>query len=100
MAAALRVPLLTRQRIVLAFVVAGVADGVQWLVGPVSGFLLSDAVDVVAMVLLWRLVGFHIVLLPTFMAEVIPVAGMVLPTWLAATAWVVRQRSKEQRRPD
>lgn len=98
LAMALRVPLLTKRRIGLAFAVAGLADLVQWIFAAATMMPLwfDDAVDVGALFLLWRLLGFHIVLLPAFLAEIIPFGVELLPTWLAATAWLVRQRGREQ----
>lgn len=94
----LRVPLLTRRRIALAFAVAASADIIQWIFAGTTLLPLwfDDIVDFVAMVALWRLVGFHFLLLPAFLAEVVPGVEM-LPTWLAAVAYLVRLRSKEQR---
>lgn len=92
-----RVPLLTRRRIALAFAAAAAADIIQWMFAGTTllPIWFDDIVDLVAMLALWRLVGFHFLLLPAFLAEVVPGVEM-LPTWLAAVAYLVRLRSKEQ----
>ncbi|MCC6352402.1 MAG: hypothetical protein IT577_00875 [Verrucomicrobiae bacterium] len=97
----LQVPLLTRRRIALAFVAAAAADIIQWMFAGTTLLPLwfDDAVDLVAMVALWRLLGFHLLLLPAFLAEVLPGVEM-LPTWLGVVAYLVRVRSKEQRIED
>jgi len=76
-------PTLTRKRIVSAFVVAAATDALQLLLGP-FGFAFADEVlDVIAMFVMWRLLGFHALLLPTFLLEVLPIVDM-LPTWTGA----------------
>ena len=91
-----RVRQLTRMRIILAFVVAVVADGLQFLLNGVGWFGLDQAIDCVAMILVSWLIGFHILLLPTFVVELIPVLED-LPTWTACTAAVIALRKREQR---
>lgn len=91
-------PRLTAKRIVLAFGVALVADGVQLAMLPLGpiGLLPDEAIDVVAMALTCWLLGFHVLLLPTFVLELVPVLGM-LPTWTGCVAAVVALRKREQR---
>jgi hypothetical protein len=91
-----RVPNLTRVRIVLALVVAVVADGVQLLLGPVGWVFGDQAVDVVAMVLTSWVIGFHWLLLPTFAVEFVPLLDE-LPTWTACVIAVIALRKREQR---
>ena len=93
-----RVPVLTRVRIILAMAVAVAADGVQIALFPVAWTFAQSAVDVVAMVLTMWLLGFHILLLPTFVVELIPVADM-LPTWTGCVAAVIVLRRREQKQP-
>ena len=90
------VPLLTRRRIGLAVAVAIGADGLQWLMGPLGWVGADQVVDIVAMIITTRLLGFHLLLLPTFVIEFIPAAGMVLPTWIGCVAVVIALRKKEQ----
>src|SRR5213596_2046383 len=94
----LRTPFLTRQRIWMAFGVALAADGMQAFLGPVGWFFLDEAIDVIAMIMISFLLGFHPLLLPTFVVEFLPVVGM-LPTWTACTALVVAMRKRQQIRP-
>jgi hypothetical protein len=88
-------PALTRSRVVTALVVAVLADGLQWLLVPFAlpGFLLDEVIDVAAMVLTMRLLGFHLLLLPTFVVELLPLADM-LPTWTGCVAAVIALRKR------
>ena len=90
----LTAPKLTRRRIVLAVLVALAADALQipfQLMQPVP-----EIIDVIAAVLTFWLLGFHLLLLPTFVVEFIPVADM-LPTWTACVVAVIALRKREQR---
>jgi len=88
-------PTLTRNRIVSAFVVAAATDALQLLLGP-FGFAFADEVlDVIAMFVMWRLLGFHALLLPTFLLEVLPIVDM-LPTWTGCVGIVVALRKRQQ----
>ncbi len=93
-----RVPLLTRGRIALAFSLAVGADGLQLLLGPLGWAFIDQAIDCVAMLLISCVLGFHILLLPTFVIELVPVLED-LPTWTACTAAVIALRRREQRTP-
>lgn len=92
----LQVPILTRGRITAAYVAAVVTDGLQLLAGPFGWLAFDQALDVVAAVLMWRLLGFHPLLLPTFVIEFLPVADL-LPTWTGCVALVVALRKRQQR---
>jgi len=87
---------LTRTRIFLALGVAAAADGLQLLFGPVGWLFLDEFIDVVAMVLTTFTLGFHLLLLPTFVIEFLPLADM-LPTWTACVVAVIALRKREQR---
>jgi hypothetical protein len=94
-------PVLTKKRIWFAFTVAVVTDGLQLAfapLGPVGWFFLDDVLDVVAMVLTSLALGFHPLLLPTFIIKLIPVADM-LPTWTGCAGVVVMLRKRAQARP-
>ena len=82
----------------LAMTVAVVADGLQLLFAPFAWTFIDSAIDVVAMVLTTWIVGFHLLLLPTFVVEFIPIID-VLPTWTACVAAVIALRKHEQNRP-
>jgi hypothetical protein len=92
----LQVPPLTRGRITAAYGAAALIDGLQLLAGPLGWVLFDEALDVVAAVLMWRLLGFHPLLLPTFVIEFLPVADL-LPTWTGCVALVVVLRKRQQR---
>ncbi len=91
-------PKLTRKRIVLALSVALIADGLQMLLGPLGWAGLDQAIDFLAMLLVSWMIGFHILLLPTFVAELIPLVDD-LPTWTACAFAVIVLRKREQRQP-
>ena len=91
----IRVPYLTRRRIVLALIVAITADAIQVLLGPLGWTLFDEVIDVIAMIAIGLLIGFHPLLLPTFVLEFIPVIDM-LPTWIGCSAIVIALRKKQQ----
>jgi hypothetical protein len=91
-----RTPRLTRVRIVMALAIALAADGLQFLLGPVGWAFPDQVIDVVAMVLTSWAIGFHWLLLPTFVIELVPVLED-LPTWTACTIAVIAIRKHEQR---
>ncbi len=91
-----RVPHLTRTRIVLAIAAAVIADGVQFLLGPLGWVFGDQIIDVVAMALTGWAIGFHWLLLPTFAVEFVPLLDE-LPTWTACTIAVIALRKREQR---
>jgi len=91
-----RVPLLTRPRMLLAFVFAVAADGLQLLLGPLGWVFADQAIDGIAMITISWILGFHILLLPTFVVELVPVLDE-LPTWTACTAAVIALRKREQK---
>lgn len=93
-----RAPTLTRARMILALAVAVAADGLQLLFGPLGWEGIDQVIDVVAMILVSRIIGFHILLLPTFVVELVPVLDD-LPTWTACTAAVIALRKREQNHP-
>ena len=92
------VPELTRKRIWFAFAVAAVTDSVQLFLGPLGWFFLDEGLDIIAMILTSTSIGFHMLLLPTFVIELVPVADM-LPTWTGCTAAVVMLRKRAQPQP-
>jgi hypothetical protein len=93
-----RVPTLTRARMILALAVAVAADGLQLLLGPLGWAFVDQVIDAVAMILVSWIIGFHILLLPTFVVELVPVLED-LPTWTACTAAVIALRKREQQNP-
>ena len=93
----LEVPPLTTGRIAAALGIAVVVDGVQLVLGPIGWWLADEILDVVAMGGISWLLGFHPLLLPTFVIEFFPVAD-VLPTWTGCVGLVVALRWRTQRR--
>jgi hypothetical protein len=92
-------PVLTRPRIVLALAVAVVADVLQFLLLPLEWMFIDQIIDVVAMILTSAILGFHWLLLPTFLVEFIPIVDM-LPTWTGCVAGVIALRKRAQRGPN
>jgi hypothetical protein len=91
-----RTPLLTTARIWTALAVAAIADGLQILLGPLGWAFFDEGIDVVTMLIESSLIGFHLLFLPTFVVEFIPMADM-LPTWTGCVAAVVAMRKREQK---
>ena len=89
-----RSPRLTRWRMVLALAVALTADGLQ--IGLLGAPPYAEIVDAVVMVAISWLIGLHLLLLPTFLLELMPVVD-TLPTWTACTVAVIVLRKREER---
>jgi hypothetical protein len=87
---------MTRTRIVFALAIAVAADALQFFLGPLGWVIVDSLIDVIAMVLMIILLGFHLLLLPTFVVELIPGVDM-LPTWTACVVAVVVLRKRQQR---
>lgn len=92
----LRVPPLRPWRIAAAFAVAVGVDAAQLLLGPLGWPLADEVLDLVAMASTTWLLGFHALLLPTFVIEILPAADM-LPTWTGCVALVVARRRQQAR---
>lgn len=90
------VPRLTRGRIIVALAVGVVADFLQVVLLPLEWMFIQQIVDVVAMGLTMWLLGFHPLLLPTFVMEFIPLVDM-LPTWTGCIIAVIALRKRAQR---
>src|SRR6266852_4612427 len=88
-------PLLTRNRVRAAYAVAVTTDVLQFALGPLGWAGADEVLDLAAMILTWRVIGFHPLLLPTFALEFLPVADM-LPGWTACVALVVALRKRQQ----
>jgi hypothetical protein len=84
---------LSRGRMVFALFVAVVADGLQI---PLQVPPFPEIIDVVAMVFTTALIGFHVLLLPTFAIEFIPIAS-ALPTWTGCVLAVIALRRRTER---
>jgi len=85
---------LTLKRIVAAVAIALVADGLQIPFQAVP--LAPEIIDVIAMAFTTWLIGFHLLLLPTFAVEFIPVVDM-LPTWTGCVLAVIALRKRSEK---
>lgn len=85
------VPVLTRSRIYSAYGVAVATDLLQFALGPLGWTGADELLDVIAAAIEFRLLGFHPLLLPTFLIEFLPLTDM-LPTWTGCVALVVSAR--------
>ena len=81
-----RPPRISRTRIALALLVALIADGLQIPSQAIP--IVPEVIDVLAAVLTIWILGFHLLLLPTFVVELIPLVDM-LPTWTACVGAVL-----------
>ena len=91
----LQPPVLTISRVRLAYTIAVTADVLQFLLGPLGWAFADEVLDVAAMILTWRVIGFHPLLLPTMALEFLPVTDM-LPTWTGCIALVIALRRRQQ----
>jgi hypothetical protein len=85
---------LTRSRIRAAYAVAIATDVLQFVLGPLGWAFSDEILDVIALVATTRLLGFHPLLLPTFVVELLPIVDM-LPTWTGCVALVVATKRKQ-----
>ncbi|WP_423431026.1 hypothetical protein [Limisphaera sp. 4302-co] len=90
-------PGLTPLRSGAALLIALIADAVQIGLGPLGVAWVDDLLDVVVAVLEVALLGFHPLLLPTFVLEVLPVIEF-LPTWTGCVLAVIAMRRQTARR--
>jgi hypothetical protein len=86
---------LTPQRVRRAYWIAVTVDVLQLLLGSFGWAGADEILDIAAMTLIWRTIGFHPLLLPTFVLEFLPIADM-LPTWTGCVALVVLLRKRQQ----
>ena len=87
---------LSRGRIAVAVTAAALADLLQIALLPAAWTFVQQAIDVVAMLVTMGLLGFHLLLLPTFVVELFPLADMA-PTWTACVIAVIALRKHAQR---
>ena len=94
-----QVPRLTRLRIGLALLVAVWADALQFFLGflgPLEWAFIDPVIDTMAALLTSWLLGFHVLLLPTFALKLVPLVEE-LPTWTACVGAVIVLRKRAQR---
>lgn len=82
----------------LAIIIAAVADAIQLASGPAGWLGTVQVVDVITMLATMALLGFHILLLPTFVLEFIPGLSMP-PVWTACVIAVITLRRKKEGDP-
>lgn len=85
---------LTRSRIRSAYLVAIATDVLQFVLGPFGWAGSDEVLDVIAAIVETRLLGFHPLLLPTFLLELLPISD-ILPTWTGCVALVVAMKKKQ-----
>ena len=86
---------ISRKKMWFALAIAVITDGIQFGLGPFGWILVDQGLDVLAMILISWAIGFHMLLLPTFVIEFIPGPDM-LPTWTGCTAAVIMLRRRAQ----
>ena len=85
---------LTPSSVRMAYACAVAIDVAQFLLGPFGWAGLDEGLDIAAMYAMSRLLGFHPLLLPTFVLEFVPFTSM-LPTWTGCVALVIRIRRRQ-----
>jgi hypothetical protein len=85
---------LTTSTVRMAYIVAVTIDVAQLLLGPFGWVGVDEGLDVAAMYVISRLLGFHPLLLPTFVLEFVPFTDL-LPTWTGCVALVIRVRRQQ-----
>jgi hypothetical protein len=98
-------PELTQGRIIGAFAIAIIADLIQFPITAVEatglftipGELADFVLDCFVMGATTVLLGFHWMLLPSLLVELVPGLDLI-PTWTGCVAFVVWQRKKQQAR--
>ena len=85
---------LTPASIRMAYAVAVAVDVAQLLLGPFGWVGIDEVLDLGAVYVISRLIGFHPLLLPTFILEFVPFTDM-LPTWTGCVALVIGIRKRQ-----
>jgi len=65
------------------------------ILGPFGWAFADEILDLVAAAAMWRLLGFHPLLLPPFAIEFLPVSDL-LPLWTGCVALVIASRRRQQ----
>lgn len=87
---------LSKTRIRLAWGIALAVDAIQVpadLGGP-AGWFLGAGLDLLTMIVMWALVGFHWAFLPSFVTEAVPWLNLA-PLWTLAVALATRGRGPD-----
>ena len=88
-------PPLSTTRIRLAWAIALAVDAIQIpadFAGP-AGWFLGAGLDVLTMIVMWAMLGFHWAFLPSFLTEAVPYLNMA-PFWTMAVALATRGRGE------
>ena len=88
---------LSRGRVAAALAVAIAADAFSFVIGPFGITFADEVVDLAVMGIETWLLGFHVLFLPTFLLEVLPIAD-ALPSWTACAIAVVAIRQRQARK--
>ena len=83
----------SRVRIGAAIAVAVAADTFSFVIGPFGLTFADEIVDVAVMGIEIWLLGFHLLLLPTFLIELLPLVDAA-PTWTMCVLAVVAVRRR------
>jgi len=86
-------PPLSRTRIRLAWAIALAVDAIQipaTAAGPL-GWFLGAGLDLITMVVMWSMLGFHWAFLPSFLTEWVPYLNLA-PFWTLAVGLATRGR--------
>ncbi|HEY3400643.1 MAG TPA: hypothetical protein VGK03_08430 [Geothrix sp.] len=87
---------LSRTRIRVAWAIALAVDAIQVpadLSGPL-GWFLGAGLDLITMIIMWAMLGFHWAFLPSFVTEAIPYLNLA-PLWTLAVALATRGRGQD-----
>jgi len=89
-------PPLSKSRLRAAWIVAVAVDAIQIPVEATGllGWIVGAGLDVVTMIVLWSLVGFHWAFLPSFLLEWIPYLDYA-PLWTLAVLIATRGRGED-----
>ncbi len=87
---------LSKARLRAAWIVAVAVDAIQIPVEATGllGWIVGAGLDVVTMIVLWSLVGFHWAFLPSFLTEWIPYLDYA-PLWTLAVLIATRGRGED-----
>jgi hypothetical protein len=79
-----------------AWIIAIAVDAIQFPIEATGllGWVMGTGLDVVTMLVLWRLIGWHWVFLPSFLTEWVPYLNYA-PTWTIAIAIALRNSHGE-----
>lgn len=86
---------MSRGRVAFVMIVAVAADALQFWLGPLGWFGAVQVIDVLTMIITTLTIGFHVLLLPTFLIELFPVIS-ALPTWTGCVIAVLALRGKDK----